>query len=280
MRAHTKAFILAAGFGTRLKPWTEEKAKPLIPVAGVESLFFALYRIKNLGIQQAFVNAHYKSEQINQALTDFSTLIPNLSMKLSLEKEILGTGGGILKIIYEEDLPGGLLILNGDTLASFDCQHLYNRSTSTFAISRDKKYLEKYKPVYLDDNNRWFHSNAEGVGGGNPAHFLGAYFLSADDVVFLKANKSELREIDLFSGVYELLRNDGRAPMGVEFLSKESNSQDFWFDLNNKEFFLEAKNKLSTTYFNEWEKVLALRHPHLNPQEALNFWPLSSPNVK
>lgn len=262
-----KALVLAAGFGTRLRPWTDELAKPLIPVAGVEALFYALFRLKKLGIREAFVNAHYKSEQIGAALKTFQASFPELKLSLSYEKEILGTGGAILKLLEEQDFPRGLLVLNGDTLSSFDCRLMLNSTRSTFAASYEPKFFERYKSISIQPEGFWSKEKTD-----RAAHFLGAHFLHAEDLRLLKNKNLPVREVDLFTGIYEHLQEESRAPRAQEVLA---DGEDFWFDLNTKEFFLDAKKQLAGPYFSQWQPVLELRHPALAREAALNFWPLS-----
>lgn len=272
MISQVSAFILAAGFGTRLKPWTEECAKPLIPVAGVEALFYALYRISKAGIKKTFVNAHYKADQIEVALNEYKRYFPQLSIVFSREEKILGTGGGILKIIQEHDVGGGLVTLNGDTLSSLDFRKLIGKQ-SAFSVSYDETFFKRYNPVYLNEASRW--EALKKLENLKAAHILGAHFLSSEDIQLLK--KETLREIDLFSGIYDVLSATGRAPLAVEYLL-EPTKDIFWFDLTNKEFLIEARTQLSGTYFPLWREVLEVRHPNKTREQALGYWPLSSPS--
>ena len=59
---HT-AFLLAAGFGTRLRPLTLARPKPLLPVCGVPMLDYALAHVRAHGHNDVLVNAHYLWEQ-------------------------------------------------------------------------------------------------------------------------------------------------------------------------------------------------------------------------
>ena len=81
--------VLAAGFGTRLRPSTEICPKPLIPVAGVEPLFFALKKLKSLGVKNVIVNAHYLPNKIQDALRDWAPLFTGMNLRLSIENPII-----------------------------------------------------------------------------------------------------------------------------------------------------------------------------------------------
>lgn len=272
MISQTNVLILAAGFGTRLKPWTDECPKPLIPVAGVEALFYALYRSSRAGIKKTFVNSHYKADQIEEKLKEFQLYFPELALKLSHEKEILGTGGAIYKLLREDNLKGGLLVLNGDTLSSLDLKPLV-KEYSTFSVSCDESFFKRYNPVYVDAENNWV--GLEKKEGLRPAHILGAHYLCEADLQLLKKRATEFNSVDLFSGIYRILMEEKRSLKAVEFMPTPT-MESFWFDLTSRDFLLEAKSKLSGPYFPLWRDVLAKRHPTLKREDALAYWPLRS----
>ena len=58
------AMILAAGFGVRMRPLTNDRPKPLIEVAGKALIDYGLDRLREAGVQKAVVNGHYRAEQI------------------------------------------------------------------------------------------------------------------------------------------------------------------------------------------------------------------------
>lgn len=79
--------IFAAGFGTRMRPLTEDRPKPLVPVAGRALLDHAL---DLAGDRRTLVNAHYRAEMIA------AHLAPRADIKVQIEQpEILDTGGGL-----------------------------------------------------------------------------------------------------------------------------------------------------------------------------------------
>lgn len=145
---------------------------------------------------------------------------------------------------------------------------------SVFSVSCNPDFFKRYNPVYIDEQSSW--AGLKQKEGLKAAHILGAHYLSSDDLNLLRNEGGTVREIDLFSGVYDLLLSKDRSPKAIEFLSKPSKDA-FWFDLTNKEFLLEAKSQLSGAYFPLWRDVLAKRHPQKSREEALNYWPLQSP---
>jgi len=90
-----KAMVLAAGYGTRLKPLTEQMPKPLVPVAGRPMVEYALDRLLAYGIEEVVVNGSHHKEQLMDYLSKFKAL----SFKISEEAEPLETGGGLKKAL-------------------------------------------------------------------------------------------------------------------------------------------------------------------------------------
>jgi MurNAc alpha-1-phosphate uridylyltransferase len=87
----TKAMVLAAGYGTRLKPLTDHTPKPLVPVAGKPMIQYALEKLRAYGIQEVVVNVSHLREQLAAYLSG----IRDLTIRISDEAEPLETGGGL-----------------------------------------------------------------------------------------------------------------------------------------------------------------------------------------
>ena len=94
-----KAFILAAGLGTRLRPLTLKCPKPLLKIKGKTLLSNTLKFLEKYGINQVVINVHHLSEQIVDYVNNNKF---NLAIDIVKEKEkILDTGGGILNAISQ-----------------------------------------------------------------------------------------------------------------------------------------------------------------------------------
>ncbi len=102
------AMILAAGFGTRMRPITDHTPKPLIPLAGRPLIDHVLDRLVAAKIQRVVVNTHYKAEMMAAHLRNRH----DIAIELSHEPELLDTGGGVkqaLPLLGEE-----FFVLNSD----------------------------------------------------------------------------------------------------------------------------------------------------------------------
>ena len=110
-----KAMILAAGFGKRVKPLTQERPKPLLKIGKETLLSNTIKFLKSYGIKKIVINIHYLAEQIIHYIDK-----NNFDLDISLVEEknkILDTGGGILNAIqhFKND---PFLIMNPDTIWS------------------------------------------------------------------------------------------------------------------------------------------------------------------
>ena len=74
MIALTHAMVLAAGLGTRMRPLTDDRPKPLLELDGRSLLDHALDRLQAAGVSRAVVNAHWFGAQIATALARVSRL--------------------------------------------------------------------------------------------------------------------------------------------------------------------------------------------------------------
>jgi MurNAc alpha-1-phosphate uridylyltransferase len=96
MRGKIKtAMLLAAGYGTRLKPLTDRLPKPLVPVAGKPLIQYALDKLQAYGIEEVVINVSHLKEQLIAWLAGFK----KLTVKISEEAEPLETGGGLKKAL-------------------------------------------------------------------------------------------------------------------------------------------------------------------------------------
>jgi len=121
-----KAMILAAGFGTRLRPYSLQRPKPLFPLLGRPILLYLLDQLRGQGFGPLIVNAHYLCEQFVELLRDETDLY------LQLEEQILGTGGGLRQALPQLGA-GPVLVMNGDTLIGADLAALRERHLASGA---------------------------------------------------------------------------------------------------------------------------------------------------
>jgi N-acetyl-alpha-D-muramate 1-phosphate uridylyltransferase len=106
------AIVLAAGLGTRMRPYSAAVPKPLVEVGGKPLIDYSLDRLVEVGVERAVVNVHHLADALERHLV--SRRAPRIV--ISDERgALLGTGGGIAKALPQlGDAP--FFLVNSDTL--------------------------------------------------------------------------------------------------------------------------------------------------------------------
>lgn len=130
--------LFAAGLGTRLRPYTNDRPKAMVKINGMPLLEIVLRRLKYFGVEEVVVNVHHYAQQI----IDFLALKNNfgLTIHISHEKKIvLETGGGLKKArhFFQNNEP--FLVHNVDVISDLNLReiyqfHLKNDALSTLAV--------------------------------------------------------------------------------------------------------------------------------------------------
>ncbi len=107
----THAMVLAAGFGTRMRPITDTLPKPLVRVAGQTMLDRALDKLAAAGVGRAVVNTHYLADQIADHVGGRKAP----AITVSHEADVLETGGGVLNALPELG-DGPFFVVNSDSI--------------------------------------------------------------------------------------------------------------------------------------------------------------------
>ncbi len=118
----SRAVILAAGLGTRLKTYTEHKPKALMSVADELAIIRVIRQLVAQGIHDIAINVHHFAEQIQTSLGNGAHL--NANLYYSVEPSLLGSGGGVRTAL--DLLPGGegVVVHNVDILSNIDIEQL------------------------------------------------------------------------------------------------------------------------------------------------------------
>ena len=155
-----KAYVLAAGYATRLYPLTRDRPKPLLEVAGRSLIDMQLARLAGAGIDEVVVNLSWHGAQIRSALGDGSAW--GLSIAFSQEPEPpLETGGGIVQALPMLG-SGPFLLVNADVLRTGYCFSPSGNYRSVDAADKDS-YLEYIASLPTNANPEVFglHENAD-----------------------------------------------------------------------------------------------------------------------
>ena len=141
-----KAFILAAGLGTRLHPYTVDKPKALVEVGGITLLERAVRKVNELDVSEIIVNIHHFGDKIIDFLKEKQNF--HLPVTISDERDqLLDTGGAILKAHHllgdkEQFLLYNVDILSSIDLATFSAYHTGKGGIATIAVR--KRVTDRY----------------------------------------------------------------------------------------------------------------------------------------
>jgi len=141
-----KAFILAAGLGTRLKPLTDHKPKALVEINGTPLIELVINRLIRFGFDQIIVNVHHYADDIIKFLNRNNNF--GIEIAISDEKDLLlDTGGGLKKAGWFFDDEKPFLVHNVDILSNIDLGILYsshNSLNSSVTIAVQARYSTRY----------------------------------------------------------------------------------------------------------------------------------------
>jgi mannose-1-phosphate guanylyltransferase len=143
-----KAMILAAGSGTRLLPLTHLRPKPLFPVYTVPLLGLITNQLRETSIKDIIINTHHLSQKVDSYIQENTP--SGMTITLSHEPELLGTGGAIKKVEeFWDDQP--FLVINGDIIHTIDLHlayqhHIKSENTATLILH----HYPLYNQVEID----------------------------------------------------------------------------------------------------------------------------------
>lgn len=154
MENNTRAIIFSAGLGTRFKPWTDVHPKALAIINGKSLLQRNIEYLQQYGIKDVVVNIHHFPQQIIDAINENEGWGSNVIFS-DESKEVLETGGGLMKArhLLENDKPfvslnvDILTDLNLDNLIAF---HLEYKPLVSFGVT-DRK---SSRVLLFDNENR------------------------------------------------------------------------------------------------------------------------------
>ena len=186
-----KAMILAAGFGTRLKPLTDSLPKALVPFKNGTMISYQIEKLKSTGIKEVVVNTHHFSEQLVKYFqeNDFS-----IKVNVIAEAEILGTGGGVLNAKEYLQSEECFLVLNVDVFTDFNIELLvkeYELSKPYALLAVQKRKTSRY--LEFDDNFNLTGRIKSDVMNDNYFAFNGMHIISNE--IFSLDYKNDYKDI-------------------------------------------------------------------------------------
>lgn len=171
-----KAMILAAGYGTRLRPLTYSRPKPMVPICNRPLLGYAVEGFIRAGVDEIVVNLHHLPEIIEKYLT--KAYGDQVKFDFSYESEILGTGGGVRKVRAILESEEEFFLVNGDTIQFPPYERLREARREKDALAaltlRHPPEGDRFTAVWFQDG----HITGFGKGVGEPLMFSGSHLIS------------------------------------------------------------------------------------------------------
>jgi mannose-1-phosphate guanylyltransferase len=182
-----RAIILAAGRGSRLRPLTDRRPKPLVRAGGRPLIAWGLELLHAHGIAEVVINVHHLREQIMAELGDGASF--GLHIRYSVEEELLDTGGGIRQAAELFGITPGnetgppLLVLNADVVTDIALDRLLlahrNNPGGITLVLRDDPRAASYGLFGIDEGGRIRRF----LGAGAPADGLREYMFASVQVL-------------------------------------------------------------------------------------------------
>ncbi|MBI3927326.1 MAG: mannose-1-phosphate guanyltransferase [Armatimonadetes bacterium] len=149
-----KAVVMGGGQGSRLRPLTCNRPKPLVPVCNKPVMEYAMELLKRHGVETVLVTLHYLADEVTAHFgygTDWG-----LRILYHIEDEPLGTAGSVKNV--EDQLTDTFLVISGDALTDFDLSaalrfHKEKEAAATVVLTRVENPLE-FGMVITDEQQR------------------------------------------------------------------------------------------------------------------------------
>ena len=153
-RKENPVFIMAGGFGTRLRPLTDKCPKPMLPIGGKPLLETIILSLKEQGFYKFYISTHYLPEIIQNYFGNGENF--DIQIQYVHESEPLGTGGALSLLPRQEvDLP--FIVINGDVLTNMNFSKLIDFHISQNAVAtmcvREFQYQIPYGVVNSEQND-------------------------------------------------------------------------------------------------------------------------------
>lgn len=226
-----RAVIMAGGFGTRLRPLTNDMPKPMLPVAGRPVMEWIVGQLRDAGIRRMIVTTHYKPEKIQEHFGNGQAF--GVELDYVNEDRPLGTGGALGLM---EPPSGPSLVINGDVITHLDITkmvdfHQDHSADMTVAITPQE--LEVPYGV-IDCEGAVVKQLRE-----KPKISLmvnaGIYLLQPEVYAFIPHDGEPMNMTDLI----QRLMDAGRVVVGFPI-------REYWLDIGERKAFEKAQDHLTS----------------------------------
>ncbi len=227
-----KAVVMAGGEGSRLRPLTSSRPKPLVPVANKPVMHHLVDLLRRHGIGNVVATLHYLADEIENYFGDGSQL--GVTMEYVVEDTPMGTAGAVK---LAESLLGGerFVVVSGDALTDIDLSELiaaHERSgaVATIALQRVANPLEFGVVVTEGDGRitRFLEKPSWGEIFSDTIN-TGIYVLEPEIFAYMEAG----RNYDFAKDIFAFLLREGRKLCGHVI-------GGYWSDIGNLQQYMQA----------------------------------------
>jgi NDP-sugar pyrophosphorylase family protein len=231
-----EAVVLAGGEGTRLRPLTNNRPKPLLPVLGRPCIEYSLRALSSAGIEVIDLACAYKGKEVVNQLGDGKAL--GLNIEYAFEETPMGTAGAVK--LLERKLPEEFVVVMGDTLMDIDFEkvihfHQEHQAMVTIALTEVSNPSE-YGIVGLDQNSRIVRFKEKPAPSEVFSNLInaGVYVIQREAFRFVP----EATKFDFSKNLFPKLMDMGYPLFGVKL-------QGMWKDIGRPRDLLDANLQMA-----------------------------------
>ena len=226
-----KAVIMAGGKGTRLRPLTCNKPKPMVPIVNRPMMEHIIYLLQKHGFNEVWITLFYLPELIRNYFGDGSEF--GMKINYSLEETPLGTAGSVKKVV--DNLNDTFLVISGDALTDINLEkaikfHKAKKVKATIVLTKVPNPLE-YGVVIADQKGevkRFLEKPGWGEVFSDTVN-TGIYILEPEVFNLFESGS----EFDFSKNLFPMLLDKGESIGGFV-------ADGYWSDIGNLEQYRQA----------------------------------------
>lgn len=234
-----KAVILVGGQGTRLRPLTVNRPKPLLPVGNVPFLTHVFGHLRRHGIDEIILAVQYLADRFRDFYGDGSAY--GVRLTVVDETEPMGTAGAVQNVARFLNPNETFLVFNGDILTDLDISamlrfHKEREAALTISLTPVAD-TSSYGVVDIDEAGRISRFIEKPKREDAPSNLInaGTYILEPEAVALIPANQHYMFEFGLFPTLLE---------RGMLMYGYTPAPNTYWMDIGKPERYLDANHDL------------------------------------
>ena len=240
----TAAILLSAGYGTRLKPLTDEIPKPAIPFLGKPMIWYAMHALKSAHITHFAANVHHLPDRMSETLHRCAESLGIEDIQIFCESgDILGTGGGARSCMTLLPVAQNYVIYHGDVLCGADISRVlashHDSGADVTMVVAPRPENSKLGMVGINDQHQvcrirdWYRKNTDPQTPLMPCCFTGIHVIRREILEKLPLNQN----ICLVTEIYPRM-------MAEDLSINACLIHDFFADVGTPDTYLDAQQEI------------------------------------